>query len=134
MTMIVCDAAKQRNLGYSVGLGTLPALVLRLYVNNVTPTDTSTAATFTECSATSYSSLALPSGLWTLSVISDVAQAVATQQTFTIGSACTIYGYYLTDSNNSNLLFGAELLANSIAYQAHNIQVLLTATLQMGDS
>lgn len=134
MTMIVCDVAKQRGLGLILGVGTLPSALVHLYVTNVTPTDASSAGSFVECTATSYSSLAILPANWTLSTVSDVATAVSPTLTFTISSNQTVYGYYITDSNNGDLLIGAELFANSIAYQAPSIYIDLTITVQLGDS
>lgn len=75
-------------------------LKLRLYSNNVTPSETDTAATFTQVTGGGYSEITLSSAGWTIN-LGDPTFAVYAQQTFSFtgatGAPSTIYGYYVVN-------------------------------------
>lgn len=89
-------------------------LTLKLFVTNVTPTDTSTAGSFTEAAGGGYAAITLTNGSWTESSVGGIEQAVYAQQTFTFTGALTtngtIYGYYIVDADG--VLVTAELTTN----------------------
>ena len=78
-------------------------LTLRLFVNNYTPLDTSTAGSFTEASGGGYAAKTLTNGSWTESNVAGIEQAAYAQQTWTfsgpLSGSATIYGYYVTDAD-----------------------------------
>lgn len=86
-----------------------PALTLKLYSNNVTPSGASSAAAFTEVTGGGYASKPLTFANWVISA-GDPSSAVynATQQwTFTgaTGGPGTIYGYYVTRNSDGKLMW-----------------------------
>lgn len=86
-----------------------PALTMRLYSNDVTPSGGSTPGGFTEVTGGGYAAKPLTFGNWTISA-GDPSQAVynATQQwTFTgaTGAPGTIYGYYVTRNSDGKLMY-----------------------------
>ena len=87
-------------------------LTLKLVAPNVTPADTSTAASFTAAAGGGYADKTLTMGSWTVSNVGGIDQAAYAIQTWTFTGALTtnttIYGYYLVDADN--VLIGAELL------------------------
>lgn len=86
---------------------------LKLYTNDVTWAETSTVGSAIELSAGNggYAHITLTTA-WTITTeASNTAQAVYAQQTFTLTSACTAYGYMITDSAGS-ILFAAEAFSD----------------------
>jgi hypothetical protein len=78
-------------------------LTLRLFTNNYTPLDTSTASNFTEAVGGGYTAKALTNASWTESNVAGIEQAAYALQTWTFTGAlsgnATVYGYYVTDAD-----------------------------------
>lgn len=78
----------------------------RLFTNNYTPLESSVVSDFTQATFTGYAAIQLTS--WSTPAYSSgkarTSNAVITF-TNTGGSSATIYGYYVTDSGNTNLFF-----------------------------
>ena len=95
---------------------------LRLFVNNITPADTDTAATYTEATGGGYAAITLTNGSFTVTVGNDPSDATYAQQTFTFTGALTtnpdIYGYYVTDADG--VLIFAERRAAGTFTPAEN--------------
>jgi hypothetical protein len=89
-------------------------LTLKLFATNVTPTDASTAASFTEAAGGGYAAKTLTNGSWTESNVGGIEQVAYAQQTFTFTGTLTtnpnIYGYYVVDADNV-LIFAETLTA-----------------------
>ncbi len=98
------------NTGFSNA--TAKNLVLHLYCTNVTPADTLTPASFTECAGGGYAAKILTNGSWTCSTGTPSSCSYAAQ-TFTFTGALTtnttIYGYYVTDQAATPNLITSEL-------------------------
>ena len=77
------------------------SLTLRLFSSNTTPTIASTYASFTEATFTGYASKTLTRGNWTApATVDDVATTTQPEQSWSVGSDQTIYGYTITDSDD----------------------------------
>jgi len=101
-------------------------LILRLYENDVTPGETDTVATYTEVADGSYGEIELTGSSWT---ILDGLASYA-QQTFTIGGAQTIYGYYITNFAGTTLVL-AERFTSTITIGAGGGSVAVTPTINL---
>lgn len=79
-------------------------LVLKLYSNNITPSDTDTAGTYTECTFTGYAAITLTGASWGAASGGSIAYA---QQTFTCSGAGSenVYGYYVVQVSSGTLLY-----------------------------
>lgn len=79
-------------------------LVLKLYSNNITPSDTDTAATYTESTFTGYSAITLTGASWGSASGGSIAYA---QQTFTCSGAGSenCYGYFVIQTTSGTLLY-----------------------------
>lgn len=102
-------------VGKSTLAGTPPAspgdeLILHLYVNQVNLADeTFTADSFTEASASGYSSATLTGSNWTASTDAGTGVSTAVYSsniTFTFSVGEDVYGYYVT--NNAGQILWAE--------------------------
>lgn len=78
---------------------------LKLYGSNTTWSETSTVASATECTTGGYAQKTLTT-TWTITTPGGgTSQAAFAQQTYTFTSGCTAYGYIVTNSAASVLLF-----------------------------
>jgi hypothetical protein len=101
---------------------------LKLFVNDVTPGNADTAATYTEMSTLGYASKSILGANWTIAQNgSNKAEGSFAQQswTFTAGSAVTIYGYYVVDATDGTLCW-AEKFAAGRPVGNEGDQLLLT--------
>lgn len=73
---------------------------LKLYVNDKTPAEGDTAASYTEMSTHSYVAKALDKTLWTVATNAGVTSGTYAQQswTFTAAASVTVYGYFVVDA------------------------------------
>jgi hypothetical protein len=81
-------------------------LVLRLYQNNITPSDTDVAGTYTESTFAGYASLTLAGATWGAAAAGTITYGA--QQTFTrtvTGAAENCYGYYVTQLASGILVY-----------------------------
>lgn len=104
--------------------------VLKLFVNNYTPVDGSTAANFTEMSTQGYASKALTGTSWTPDP-GPPYSAVYAQQTWTFdgtGGATTVYGYYVVQAGSGELMF-AERFGTPPTIASNGDQIKLTPTI-----
>ena len=82
--------------------------VLKLFTNNLTPSDSTTLSGITEASGSGYSSITLTGGNWTVATVSGVTTASFAEQTFSFTGAATVYGYYVTTAGGSPVLLWVE--------------------------
>lgn len=86
-------------------------LKLKVFTNNVTPSDNSILSDFTQAAWSGYAAITLASGSWvSLGVASHVGTIVYPACVFanTSGSPVTAYGWYITD-NASTILVACGL-------------------------
>lgn len=91
---------------------TIGAQTIKLYTNNVTPDENSTASSFTELSLFRYTPITMSRLGWTITQESGVTIATQTAQVFSFEGEVpiTVYGYYIVDAL-SGVLLGAEKFA-----------------------
>jgi hypothetical protein len=81
-------------------------LVLRLYSNNITPSDTDVTGTYTEATFPGYAAITLTGATWSAAAGGSIAYSA--QQTFTrssTGAPENIYGYYCTQFTSTLLMY-----------------------------
>lgn len=85
-------------------------LTLKLFVNDITPADTDTAATYIEANGGGYAAKTLAATNWTVSTVAGIVQAEYAQQQFVftgpLTTNLTIYGAYIVDADG--VLVSAE--------------------------
>lgn len=79
--------------------------ILKLFQNNITPSDTDTAATYTEATFTGYAGLALTGATWGAAAGGIITYSA--QQTFTSTGVVSnsIYGYYVVQTTSGILMW-----------------------------
>lgn len=133
MALLLPNHGEGDILAAAVAKAAAENLVLRLYTSNTTPSETDTAATYTEATFTGYSAITLTPASW---VVTEGAPSSAAypQQTFTSSAnqaAQSVYGYYLTRVTSGRLAW-AERFPNGpyvIANTGDNIKVTPKFTL-----
>lgn len=98
MALNVNSIGEQLMLKYMLNHTTATNAVLRLYTNNLTPSDADTLSSFSESTAAGYAAKTLTGSAFTIGTTSDTTTAVYSAQTFTYSTSETIYGYYLTNA------------------------------------
>jgi len=78
---------------------------LRLYTNDKTPAEGDGTADYTEASEAGYSAATLTGGSWTVATDTGTTSGTYAQQDFEFTEAATVYGYFVTDSAGSTLLW-----------------------------
>jgi hypothetical protein len=104
---------------------------MRLYSNDVTPTESSVAGDFTQASFSGYTQKSLTGSSWTITSTTPI-YAYYAQQTWTFtggpGSASTIYGYYIVQQS-SGLLLLAERINPTVTLVYYNETLSITPKL-----
>jgi len=70
--------------------------ILRLYTNNLTPSDSTVTGDITQATGSGYAAVTLDGDDWTVATLAGVTTAAHPEVTFTFNAAITIYGYYIT--------------------------------------
>jgi hypothetical protein len=129
MAIVVTNEGENLTLGAILNGTPLGNLTLRLFVNDHTPTDASTAASFTEASGSGYAAKTLTSGSWTVGAGGDPTQATYALQTFTFtGAIGPVFGYYVT--NSAGKVVWAERFGASVSPQNNNDTIKVTPNFQ----
>jgi len=113
MSLVVPDVGEGTLLSYIINKSTPTDLVLHIYVNDYTPTESSAISNFTECTASNYAPITLIGANWNITTDAS-GNTIATypEVTFRLTSTSTDYGYYITDSTGTKLLW-AERFFNA---------------------
>lgn len=114
MTIVVPNGGEVIALGYMVNkTGLTENLIYHYFTNNITPSETDTAGTYTEAAGGGYAAFTCTGSSWTITAGAPSTAAYAQQtQTFTgaLTGTASIYGYYVTRATSGDLLF-AEAFA-----------------------
>ena len=111
MSLIVPNSAEVLMLQYILGQATSGDLIMHLYTDTgSSPSESDTLATYSvnEVTDASYVSQTLSSVDWSIATVSGVSSATQPQVSFDFAASETVYGYYVTDSGNTNLLWVSE--------------------------
>lgn len=105
-------------------------LVLRLYSNNITPSDTDVAGTYTEATFAGYAAITLTGASWNAAAAGSITYG--SQQTFTrtsTGAPENIYGYYCTQITSGILAYSERDGAAPFAVTNNGDQIRITPTI-----
>lgn len=108
-------------------------LTLKLFCLDVTPADTNTAGTYTECAGGGYAAKTLTNGSWVVTTGNDPSDATYAEQTFTFTGALTtnttIFGYFVIDADGT--LIWAEKLGSTFTPANNGDNVKITPKFQL---
>lgn len=129
MALNVPDVGENKILEAVVNKTAPENLVLRLYQNNITPSDADTAATYTEATFTGYSAITLTGANWNAASAGSIT--FNAQQTFTCSGASSnsIYGYYVTQVTSGVLIWSERDVSAPFSITTSGDAVKLTPTI-----
>lgn len=126
MPMLIPNGGEVIDLSYLVNKATPENLVLRLFTNNITPSETDTVATYTEATGGGYAAITLTGATWTVTAGAP-STASYPQQTFTFTGALTtnttIYGYYMTRATSNDLVLAETFTSFTPANNGDNVKI-----------
>lgn len=142
MAFVISNSGEKLLLDAAVGKVAAGNFKLKLFQNNVTPSQTDTTATYTVATFTGYTTITLTTSSWNAGVagtgtgtaLANKASIDYAQQTFTMGTpgtTNTIYGYYITDSAETTLL-GAEVFTSPKSMNVSGDAIKITPKLTLG--
>lgn len=105
-------------------------LILRLYSNNITPSDTDVAGTYTEATFAGYSALTLAGASWNAAAAGSITYSA--QQVFTrnvSGAPENIYGYYCTQAVSGILVYSERDASAPFAVTNNGDEIRITPTI-----
>jgi hypothetical protein len=133
MALVVPNVGEQIGLEALVGKTAGQNLILKLFKNNYTPVEATTASDLTVADFTGYSNITLTAASWTYTA-GDPGTLAYAQQTFTSSAgsqSSAVYGYYLVQVT-SGILVWAERFTDgpyTIVNNGDTIKVTLQITL-----
>lgn len=130
MSFILSNEGEVRLIETAFNKSTQEDLKLKLFTNDVTPSDSSTVASFTEATESGYSEATLTGSDWAASTSAGVTTATYNGSSgvdFTFNEAVTVFGYFIT-SNDGTVLIGAERNRKDIS-DTGTIKVKLNITI-----
>lgn len=108
MTLLVPNVGEIEMLKRALNFSATGDVKLRLYKTDVTPVEVDTVSTYTEAAATGYAAITLTGASWSVANVGGVTTAQYALQTFAVTTQETYYGYYLTDSAGTTLIWAEK--------------------------
>ena len=106
MTLVVPSVGDSLILQLALNKASPANVKLHLYKTNVTPGKSDTVSTYTECdTGAGYAAVSLTGSSWTVATANGTTTASYAAQTFTFTSGQSVYGYYVTDSTSTTVLW-----------------------------
>jgi len=132
MVALFPDTGEQKTLEYLVNKITPEDLVLKLYSNNITPSDADTTATYTEVTGGGYAPKTLTGAIWTITPGAPTTASYPQQSFIFTGAVGNVYGYYLVRVTGNELIW-VERFTNgpyNIQNPSDEIRVTLNVSLK----
>jgi hypothetical protein len=124
MAIVVPNNSEIFLLKYLLNIEEVDDPVLKLFSNDITPSETTVLGDFTETTDPSYSPATLVAINWTISTVEGIAVAEYPQLTFTFSTSADIYGYFVTNNAETELLWALRsACVNSLPISGGNIFV-----------
>ena len=106
MSLLVPDVGEVLLLSYALNkIAPGDDVKLKLFKNDYTPVEGSVVGAFTEADTAGYAAISLAMADWTVATDTGTTTAEQPQKTFTLTGAGTHYGYYITDTAGTGLLW-----------------------------
>jgi hypothetical protein len=106
MSLVVPDQGEDIMLQNIVNKAAAQNLVLKLYTNNITPSESDTEATYIEASGFGYSAITLSGLSWNTVVRGDPSYIDYPKQAFNFtGALGNVYGYFMVQLSTGFLVY-----------------------------
>ncbi len=105
MAIVAPDVGEVLLLRYMLNHTAPSDVKMRLFVNDITPSESDLLGTYTEAIDVAYSNVTLTGVSWTVSTAAGVTTGTFAQQEFSFSSSASVFGYFVTDNAGANLLW-----------------------------
>jgi hypothetical protein len=130
MALLVTDTGAKELL--ERGLKQIEGSKLHLFSNNYTATNGTIIGDLTECAVSGYSAITLAAATWTVTTATNITTANYAEQTFTLTTTGSAYGYYVSNSANTVLLWAETFTGAPFALPAGGGAIKITLNI-IGD-
>jgi hypothetical protein len=103
-------------------------LILRLFVNDITPAKYDTIANYVECNVPGYAPIVLAEGDWRFEA---PASLLCEMQTFTFNAPTAVYGCYCTQRDSGRLVWAQRAEEAPLAFEVEGEQLYLAPMLSL---
>ena len=114
MAGVVPNCGEEQLLQLALGKDAQEDTTLKLFTNDISPSEASVVGDFTEAAGGGYAAKTLAKATWTVAVVAGVATGTYAKQTWTftgaLNGSATIYGYFIIGAT-SGVLIAAERAA-----------------------
>lgn len=131
MALLVPDVGEVEMLKRILNFSATGDVRIHLYANNYTPVEGSIVGNFTECSAAGYAAITLTGASWSIATATGTSEAAYAQQTFTFTATQVVYGYYVTNSANTIVLWAELFTGGPFNIPAGGGSVKVTPKIQL---
>lgn len=131
MALLVPDIGEVEMLSRILNKVATGDVKLHLYKNDYTPVEGSALANFTECTAAGYAVKTLTGANWTIATASGISEASYAEQTFNFTATEVVYGYYITDSGTTKVLYAERFTSAPFNIPSGGGSVKVTPKLQL---
>lgn len=126
MALVVPNAAEDLALQNWLNKTAPQTCVLKLYTNNITPSETDTEATYTEAAGFGYASVTLTPAGWTITPGAP-SEAAFAEQTFTFtGALGNVYGYFVVETTSGKIKWAERFTDGPYPINNNGDQVKVT--------
>ena len=103
--------------------------IMKLFINNITPSDTDVAATYTEATFPGYAAITLAGATWNAAAGGTITYSA--QQTYTCSGVATdnVYGYYMVQAVSGVLMWSERDGSAPFAIRNSGDAIKLTPTI-----
>ena len=103
--------------------------IMKLFINNITPSDTDVAATYTEATFPGYATITLAGATWNAAAGGTITYSA--QQTYTCSGVATdnVYGYYMVQAVSGVLMWSERDGSAPFAIRNSGDAIKLTPTI-----
>lgn len=133
MTLLVPNNGESDLLSFGLNKSAPENGVLRLYQNDITPSETDTAASYTEATFTGYAAVTLTGASWTI-VEGAPSEASYAQQAFVSSADQTlqaIYGYFVTRITSGRIAWAERFSAAPYNIENNNDTINVTSKITL---
>jgi hypothetical protein len=103
MSLVTPTTGEVLMLQYILNVTPADNRILHLYQNNVTPVQSTVLGDLVEANQPGYNPITLMGSNWTITTTAGISTASYPEQVFIFTSAATIFGYFITTTNNQLL-------------------------------
>lgn len=126
MALMVPDVGEREILTRAL---TYEGSKLKMYTNDQTCTEGSVIGAFTECAVAGYTQKTLATGTWVVSTATNITTASYAEQEFLPTTAVSCYGYMVTNSAGSVLIWAERFTGAPFVIPAGGGSIKITLNL-----